>query len=54
MFHSCEKCKYYVRDREAMLRCMGRVRNRCTIKNNARIDKPFRSGLFCKSFKMKE
>ena len=53
MFRSCEKCKNYVRDRETMLRCMGKVRNICLAKNGVQIDYPFRSGVFCKQFVMK-
>lgn len=53
MFRSCRQCLYYVKDREAAMRCMGKVVYRCTANDNARIDKPFRSGVFCKKFVMK-
>ena len=53
MFRSCTQCIHYVRDRETMLRCMGKVRNLCRAKKDVQIDTPFRSGMFCKQFVMK-
>lgn len=53
MFRSCRQCLFYVKDREAAMRCMGKVVYRCTANDNARIDKPFRSGVFCKKFAVK-
>ena len=49
MFRSCEKCRFYTRDRKNTM-FMGKIRNMCRAKNDIRINKPFHSGVFCKKF----